>query len=216
MIVYAAIADKDGIIVETDYSYLSDVFQKLLKHVDPNIDQKRTFSGTKETNGRTLNVVVEEEIYYVCAASDGYQRRICFAFLEYLRAEWVRGRHSRDDCQSFSPILSNEMEHYSHPEQVDKLAQKQAQANEVLELVQEDIQALYAKSARIETANVNAEVFEEKAKLLEKATERARCALCRENIKMTICVGVTAIVCFLCFVGVCGGVGVGVYYGVKG
>ena len=57
----------------------------------------------------TIQYLVDDEICYLSAASDGFPQRICFAFLEKLRSEYKENYQGHNKNQAFKKFLSDEM-----------------------------------------------------------------------------------------------------------
>lgn len=112
----------------------------IVRKVDASVASKRTYTAA----GVVYNCVTEHNTTYVCVADEAMPRRVCFALLEHVRAEYVaRGTPGR-------AFLKGEMEFFATNPDADKLRRVQAQVDDVKELMLSNLDSLLTRGERLE------------------------------------------------------------------
>jgi hypothetical protein len=156
------------------------------KKVDTSTDTKKSF----EDKGYIYNVLVAGGVVYLCVSptSDPTKQGICFAFLKAIQQEYEgRGYKDKESISEYSKFVADQMDEYSnHPERIDKLAKVQKQADEVADIIKDDINKLLERQDRLENVQEATGRLQENASTFQHATQKLKCLERRNNIFWTI------------------------------
>jgi len=206
-IVFGGVADANGFVaVCSEEHFVENVINELLetKAIDFTVDHKKSLSSTGKTRGHTIQYMVEEEMLFISSARDGFPQRICFAFLQRLKDSFfmqfrVDGKIKKSDLQAF---LTTEMDFFSNNPEADKLRGLQSKVDQIKDIMHENVEKMLVRGEKIESIEDKAEDLRKTTKAFDKVTKKVRCAMCRENVKMTICLAITLVVALVLIVGV--------------
>lgn len=181
-IFYACIARKGTLVVSATIGAVAgstmQTIERILASVDAAASSKRVYADTSTT----FSYVTENGVCYLCVASNTTPRRICFALLEHLRAEYVaRGTLSK-------AFLRGEMEFFSSNANADKLRDVQAQVDDVKETMLANIDRLLTRGEKLEQIDARTDDLAARSGEFARHGSRLRCALLHQNIKLSIAI----------------------------
>jgi len=153
-----------------------DLTSKLLDTVEVAVSSKKSYT----TKGLTFNYITESGVCFLCVAEDVFPRRVCFSFLERIKNEFIaRGSVSKS-------FLKAEMEFFSTNPDADKIRKVQTEVDEVKDIMMENIDRILTRGERLEDIDRKTDDLRFQSTQFSKKAKTLKCALIRENIKLTI------------------------------
>mmetsp|Transcript_24280 Transcript_24280/g.60833 ORF Transcript_24280/g.60833 Transcript_24280/m.60833 type:complete len:275 (+) Transcript_24280:97-921(+) len=158
----------------------------LLDSVDFSTPHKRTF-GTHR--GLTFIYLVDDGVCFVLAVQGDISLRVCFAFLESVRLEYVDGApaHQRKVGKWLSPIMVRELDYWNENPTADKLTHMKAEVEEVKGIMIENMNELLARGHALEALQAKTEALEGNAENLYDHSKKLKCAKCKSNYCCCCC-----------------------------
>lgn len=142
----------------------------------PAASAKRSYTS-RDT---TFNYVTGDGLLVLCVADATTPRRVCFAFIERVRAECVV-RKGID--RSF---LKSEMEFFSTNPEADKIRRVQAQVDDVKEVMLDNLDKILTRGEKLEDIDRKTDDLRDQSNLFNRQAKKLKCALIQQNMKLTI------------------------------
>jgi len=153
-IIYSLISRGDVILCE--FTNSSGNFQTITSSILKNLPKgNKKVSYTHEKYN--FHIIIEDGVIYLCMASQDFQRRICFAFLEDIKNQflsrfvgsWAKANAYALD-EEFKPVLKKQMEYYSNGTNTDRILKVRKEIDEVKSIMVENIEKVLERGDKIE------------------------------------------------------------------
>jgi vesicle-associated membrane protein 7 len=169
---------------------VTDIAKVLLEKIDTSYDHRKSFSAHQ---GYTFQYLVEDEVAFLSAATDGFAQRICFAFLERVKNEFFENYVGTTRWRHFRTFLADEMEFFSTNPDADKIRGLRQKVNEVTDIMKGNIEKVLERGEKLEDLEARSEALQESAMVFHQSAKRLRCELCKKNAKLMIIIGITVV-----------------------
>eukprot|EP01096_Ripella_sp_DP13-Kostka_P003311 TRINITY_DN1482_c0_g1_i1.p1 TRINITY_DN1482_c0_g1~~TRINITY_DN1482_c0_g1_i1.p1 ORF type:complete len:218 (+),score=94.36 TRINITY_DN1482_c0_g1_i1:210-863(+) len=201
-IAYACIADSSGMVCFVSKNPSLDQMARLLiDSIDLQTDHRKSYQGHAKTKNHSFQYIVSDQTCYLSAATETFPQRICFSYLERIRAEYIKNFMGKGKLKGLENLMASEMDFFSNNPEADKLRNVVNKVDEVKGIMHKNVEDLLQRGERIEYIEGKAQDLKDRTVTFQKQAERARCALCKQNMKVTICLIITAIVLLCVIVG---------------
>eukprot|EP01103_Thecamoeba_quadrilineata_P019703 TRINITY_DN809_c0_g1_i5.p1 TRINITY_DN809_c0_g1~~TRINITY_DN809_c0_g1_i5.p1 ORF type:complete len:203 (+),score=28.32 TRINITY_DN809_c0_g1_i5:15-623(+) len=192
-IVYAAVIDRTGVLVQTGsfVSVMNNVIIPLIEQMDFSINTKKNFKPSSIVHDHTIQYIIEDSIGYISAAHPDFQTRICFSFLEQAKADYKMN----SDPVKFAKHLERLIEYYSFDVSGDKIRYIQSEVDECTRIMSNNIKNTFQKGAALEFLEEKTSTLASMSGLWSKASTELKWAEYRRNYICLISLVVFAVVC---------------------
>jgi len=127
-----------------------------------------------------ISYVIGNKLLVLCVADSATPRRICFAFIERVRAECI-ARKGID-----RGFLKTEMEFFSTNPEADKIRRIQAQVDDVKEVMLDNLDKILTRGEKLENIDRKTDDLRDQSNLFNRQAKKLKCALIQQNMKLTI------------------------------
>jgi hypothetical protein len=167
----------------------------IARRLDSRLDKRYSF----QEKGFVFNCVVAGGSVFLCASKlNELPQRVCFEFLESLRTEYEEGKYLDElNTSKYTKFIRSQMEIYSHPDQVDKVAGLQQKVDEVKDVGVKNLEKLMEREERLEEVLEQAQDLNEKAKLLSIKTELEKKKAKKKRLFVTIAIIACCVCCLI-------------------
>jgi len=197
-IVYCGVAEKSGVLVyHSTHPSVTNVVEALLGTIDFAVDYKKSYSAHPKTQGHTIQYVVDDEICFISAARDGFQTRLCFALLEKVKNEYFQNYQGQENLDALQGFLVEQMDFYSNSPDADKIRALQGKVDQVADVMHTNVVKLITRGDNLTSIESQAVNLSKRSDVLKTKAKEVRCAMCVQNVKMTVCLVITIVVVVL-------------------
>jgi vesicle-associated membrane protein 7 len=177
-------------IARTGLAYM--VSPDIMRHMDSlmeSIDYSITTKKSYSVRTVTINIVVENGVGYLCVAHNTVPRRICFSFLERIKTQYsLQKSITKSD-------IRDEMVFFSTNPDADKIRKIQVDIDQVKDVMLENIEKILTRGENLEDLDRKTDDLRIQTLSFSKTSKALKCALCRQNIVLTIVI--TSIILFV-------------------
>ncbi|XP_059490316.1 vesicle-associated membrane protein 7 [Neocloeon triangulifer] len=213
-ILYSVVAR--GITVLAKYAScpgnFSEVTEQIISKIPPE-DSKLTYS-----HGSFLfHYICEDRIIYMCITDDEFERSRAFLYLGEIKRRFQAAYGSRAQTSlayamntEFSPILANEMKHYSESRDVDTISRVHGELDELKDIMVRNIDNMAMRGERLELLVNKTDNLSANSVTFRKTSRNLSRALFWKNVKLYLISA--AIIVFIIYIIIslaCGGFGWG-------
>eukprot|EP01098_Paradermamoeba_levis_P016651 TRINITY_DN90_c0_g1_i1.p1 TRINITY_DN90_c0_g1~~TRINITY_DN90_c0_g1_i1.p1 ORF type:complete len:214 (-),score=70.14 TRINITY_DN90_c0_g1_i1:225-866(-) len=181
---YAAVArTPTTIFAETSgKSEIIGIAKRVLESTEFSTDTKKTYTY----QGHSYNHTVADGVCFMCVAPESFQRRVAFAFLERIRAEYMENHKDKKSAGDFKKFLEAEKKFFSENPSSDKINQLQQEVDQVKSIMIQNIDKTLQRGAKLQDIDTQANELAVNTQTFKKKTVKLKCALLKKNVKLTM------------------------------
>jgi len=198
-LIYSLISRGDTILCE--YSIpgstgnFTTIATRILKNL-PKGNKKVSYTHDKFI----FHIIIEDGLIYLCMAAQEFQRRICFAFLEDIKnqflskfvANWAKANSYGLD-EEFKPVLKRQMEYYSNATNTDRILKVKKEIDEVKSIMVENIEKVLERGDKIELLVEKTETLSHESVVFKSKSKDLKRHMWWKNFKITLILILVAI-----------------------
>ncbi|XP_038057899.1 vesicle-associated membrane protein 7-like [Patiria miniata] len=209
-VLYATVAR--GTTVLVNYAACQGNFTEVTDQILPKVPPENT-KLTYSHDNYLFHYTSEDKIVYLCITDDEFERSRAFMFLREIKRKFQTTYGARAYTalpfamnSEFSPILANEMRHYSEETPIDRLGSVQADVDDLNRIMVRNIESLSNRGERLELLIDKTENLETTSLTFRKSSKTLARSMCIKNCKLTvILVVVITLIIYFIVSAACGG-----------
>lgn len=160
-----------------------DIANTIIEGVDFQTATKTTTSSGSVSYTYLVTEYHTGTVCFLCVANTSFPRRLCFAFLERVKSDFIsHGSVHRD-------FVKSEMEFFSVNPDADKIRCVQREVDDVKEVMLENIEKVLTRGERLEDIDRKTEDLQEQSSHFHVVSKKLQCQLIRENLGLSIMIG---------------------------
>eukprot|EP00010_Vexillifera_abyssalis_P007513 CAMPEP_0201548408 /NCGR_PEP_ID=MMETSP0173_2-20130828/4942_1 /ASSEMBLY_ACC=CAM_ASM_000268 /TAXON_ID=218659 /ORGANISM="Vexillifera sp., Strain DIVA3 564/2" /LENGTH=214 /DNA_ID=CAMNT_0047957781 /DNA_START=48 /DNA_END=692 /DNA_ORIENTATION=+ len=201
-ICYLGVWEQDTILTQylaIPYENIKQIANALFNKIDTSYDHRKSFSAH---HGYTFQYLVEDEVAFLTAATDGFPQRICFAFLERVKNEFFEKYAGTARWRNYRDFVKKEMEFFNSNPDADKIRGLRTKVQEVTDVMKDNIERVLERGERLEDLEQRSEALQDSAVEFHSRAKQLRCELCKKNWKLTIIIIITVIIIIAILIGI--------------
>uniref|UniRef100_A0A8C5WFD2 Vesicle-associated membrane protein 7 n=1 Tax=Leptobrachium leishanense TaxID=445787 RepID=A0A8C5WFD2_9ANUR len=173
-----------------------EVTQQILAKI-PSENNKLTYSH----GSYLFHYICQDRIIYLCITDDDFERSRAFNFLNEVKKRFQTTYGSRAQTalpyamnSEFSSVLSAQLRHHSEHKAVDRVAETQAQVDELKGIMVRNIDLVAQRGERLELLIDKTENLVDSSVTFKTTSRNLARAMCMKNLKLTIILAIVALV----------------------
>ncbi|XP_054266162.1 vesicle-associated membrane protein 7 [Macrosteles quadrilineatus] len=185
----------------------AEVTDQILTKIPPE-NGKLTLSHGKYL----FHYICEDRIIYMCITDDEFERSRAFLYLNEIKRRFRSTYGSRSETAiayamntEFSPILNNEMKHYSESRDIDTISRVHGELDELKDIMVRNIDNVAMRGERLELLVNKTENLSASSVTFRTQSRNLQRSLFWKNIKLYVIFGVVfAIIIYIMISMLCG------------